>query len=64
MLLPTCKETTSEETLERGFYNTYLLKKATHPQERNHFSLFSYSLLLLYLERRSVPKHNPYQLKV
>ena len=50
-----------------GFYNTIhpsFRGRATHHLERNHCSLFSFPLPLLYLKRRFVPKHNPHLFKV
>ena len=57
----------SERKPSISFYNTThpsFRERATHPLVRNHCSLFSFALLLLYLERRFVPKHNPHIFRV
>ena len=56
-----------ERKSQIGFYNTthpHFREKATHPLVRNHCSLFSFPLSLLYIKKRFVPKHNPHLFKV
>lgn len=55
-----------KKTLDR-FFTTHapIFWRESYPSfVRNHCSLFLFSLLLLYIERRFVPKHNPHIFRV
>ena len=65
------REDYSKRKPQISFYNTTHplfrereRERATHPLVRNHCSLFSFPLLLLYLEGRFVPKCNPHLFRV
>ena len=60
-----CKETIQKKILERGFYNAHHFRESYSSSRENSFVVFShFSLSLLYLERRFVPKHNPHLFRV
>ena len=56
-----------EKNPRQVFYNTHthLLERESYSSlVRNHSNIFSFPLSLSYLERRFIPKHNPYLFRV